>query len=179
MDYGPPGSSVHEVFQARILEWASISNPGDLPVSEIESMSPALQADSLSLCHLRSPEKKRIRENKMPGRQQGECLKIWRCKLENLIHPADQFFCGSCWMYRFIIKPKVNLHIHLFYLPGILQFCILHVSLWSILSQFLWKVCACSLLCTWKNVFQLSQHSLLKRLSLYHYIVFAPLMKIS
>ena len=25
MDYSPPGSSVHEIFQARILEWATIS----------------------------------------------------------------------------------------------------------------------------------------------------------
>ena len=25
MDYSPPGSSVHEVSQARILEWVSIS----------------------------------------------------------------------------------------------------------------------------------------------------------
>ena len=25
MDYSPPGSSVHETFQARTLEWVSIS----------------------------------------------------------------------------------------------------------------------------------------------------------
>ena len=25
MDYSPPGSSVHGIFQARILEWAAIS----------------------------------------------------------------------------------------------------------------------------------------------------------
>ena len=47
MDCSLPGSSVHEVLQARILEWVAIpisrvsSNPG------IEPGSPALQADSL------------------------------------------------------------------------------------------------------------------------------------
>ena len=41
MDYSLPGSSVHEILQARIPEWAAI------PFSGIESKSPALQADSL------------------------------------------------------------------------------------------------------------------------------------
>ena len=30
MDYSPPGSSVHEIFQAIILEWVAISSPGGL-----------------------------------------------------------------------------------------------------------------------------------------------------
>ena len=39
MDYSPPGSSVHGIFQATILEWVAIShfkgsaNPGIKPVS--------------------------------------------------------------------------------------------------------------------------------------------------
>ena len=43
MDCSPPGSSVHGIFQARMLEWVSrdLHNPG------IEPGSPALQADSL------------------------------------------------------------------------------------------------------------------------------------
>ena len=44
MDCSPPGSSVHDIFQARILEWVAIS-PGDLPNSGIEPGFPALQAD--------------------------------------------------------------------------------------------------------------------------------------
>ena len=28
MDYSPPGSSVHEIIQARILEWVAIPFPG-------------------------------------------------------------------------------------------------------------------------------------------------------
>ena len=36
MDCSPPGSSVHETFQARILEWVAISSSGDLPDPGIE-----------------------------------------------------------------------------------------------------------------------------------------------
>ena len=42
-----PGSSVHGVFKARILEWAAISSSGDLPNPGIKPRSPALQADTL------------------------------------------------------------------------------------------------------------------------------------
>ena len=45
MDGSPPGSSVHEVSQTRILEWVAISFSGDLPDSGIETaslVSPAL-----------------------------------------------------------------------------------------------------------------------------------------
>jgi len=47
MDCSPPGSSVHGILQARILEHLPFSSPGDLPDPEIEPRSPALQADSL------------------------------------------------------------------------------------------------------------------------------------
>ena len=42
MDYSLPGSSVHGIFQARILEWIPFPPPGDLPDPEIEPASPAL-----------------------------------------------------------------------------------------------------------------------------------------
>ena len=56
MDCSPPGSSVHGILQARILEWVAISfstqgteifNPGDLLNPGIESRSSELQVDSL------------------------------------------------------------------------------------------------------------------------------------
>ena len=48
LDCSPPGSSVHGILQARILEWVAISLlQGDLPDPGIEPRSPALQADSL------------------------------------------------------------------------------------------------------------------------------------
>ena len=42
MDRSPPGSSVHDIFQARLLEWVAISSSRDLPDSRIEPVSPAL-----------------------------------------------------------------------------------------------------------------------------------------
>jgi len=45
--HGPPGSSVHGILQARILEWVVFPTPGDLPDPGIKPGSPALQADSL------------------------------------------------------------------------------------------------------------------------------------
>ena len=47
MDCSPPGSSVHGILQAGILEWVAIPSPGDLPDPGIKPRSPALQADSL------------------------------------------------------------------------------------------------------------------------------------
>ena len=44
MDCSPPGSSVHGILQARILEWGAISFSRDLPDTGIEPRSPALQA---------------------------------------------------------------------------------------------------------------------------------------
>ena len=51
MDYSPPGSSVHGILQARILEWLAIpfsrgsSDPG------MEPGLPTLQADSEPQCY--------------------------------------------------------------------------------------------------------------------------------
>ena len=47
MDCSPPGSSVHEILQGRILEWVPFSSPGDLPDPWIKPRSPASQVDSL------------------------------------------------------------------------------------------------------------------------------------
>ena len=44
MDCSSPGSSVHGILWARILEWVAT---GDLPNPGIEPGSPALQADSI------------------------------------------------------------------------------------------------------------------------------------
>ena len=47
MDYSPPGSSVHGILQARILEWVVMSPSGDLPDPGIKPRSSTLQEDSL------------------------------------------------------------------------------------------------------------------------------------
>ena len=54
MDCSPPGSSVHRISQARILEWVAMPSSRDLPTPGIEPASPAalaLQADALPLSH--------------------------------------------------------------------------------------------------------------------------------
>ena len=43
MDYSPPGSSVHGILQARILEWVAIS----FSRGSSEPRSPTLQVDAL------------------------------------------------------------------------------------------------------------------------------------
>ena len=52
MDCNPPGSSVHRILQARILEWVAISSP------EIKPRSSALQANYLPLEPPGKPAKK-------------------------------------------------------------------------------------------------------------------------
>ena len=51
VDCSSPGSSVHGILHARILEWVGISLathlPGDLPDPGIEPVSPASQTGSL------------------------------------------------------------------------------------------------------------------------------------
>ena len=47
VDCSPPGSSVHEILQARILKWAAILFSGDLSHPGIKPTSRTLQVDSL------------------------------------------------------------------------------------------------------------------------------------
>ena len=51
-----PGSSVHEIFQARILEWGAISSPRGSFWCRDQSQYLALQANSLPLSYWGSPE---------------------------------------------------------------------------------------------------------------------------
>ena len=47
MDSSPPGSSIHGIFQARILEWVAIAFSSRFPDAGIKPESPTLQADTL------------------------------------------------------------------------------------------------------------------------------------
>ena len=47
MDCNLPGSSMHGILQARILERVSIPSPGDLPDPGMEQEFPTLQVESL------------------------------------------------------------------------------------------------------------------------------------
>ena len=54
----PPGSSVHRIIPARILEWVAISSSRDLPDKGIKPVSPAASAlagEFFALSHVGSP----------------------------------------------------------------------------------------------------------------------------
>jgi len=51
MDYSSPDSSIHGLSQERILDWVSISSSRGFFEPGIQTVSPALQADSLLLRH--------------------------------------------------------------------------------------------------------------------------------
>ena len=55
MDCSLPGSSVHGIFQTRILEWVAISFSRHLPDPEIEPVSSAFQVDLYQVNHKGSP----------------------------------------------------------------------------------------------------------------------------
>ena len=54
MDCSPSGSSVHEILQARILEWTAMLSSRGLTNPGTEPAVSALQADSLPPSHLGS-----------------------------------------------------------------------------------------------------------------------------
>ena len=59
VDCSPPGSSLHGIFQAKILEWVAISSSRGSPDPGIEPaslMSPVLAGVSLPLSHLGRPK---------------------------------------------------------------------------------------------------------------------------
>ena len=60
MDCSLPGSSVHGIFQARILEWLPFSTPGDLPDSGIEAVSPVSSALAGRFFTTAPPEKPKL-----------------------------------------------------------------------------------------------------------------------
>ena len=83
VDCSPPGSSVHGISQARILEWVAIST-GDLPDQGIEPRSPTLQADALTS---EPPGKKPLSTKHIPKHQlrgQGaDTSWAWRISRQN------------------------------------------------------------------------------------------------
>jgi len=56
MDCSPPGSSVHEILQARILKWVGMPLSRGSSKPRDQTHTPALQADSLPLSHQGSPD---------------------------------------------------------------------------------------------------------------------------
>ena len=65
-DWSLPGSSIHEISQAGILEWVAITFSRGSSPSFFQGLNPCFlhwQADSLPLCHLGSPGKQNSTSN--------------------------------------------------------------------------------------------------------------------
>ena len=95
MDCSPPGSSVHGILQARILEWVAMPSSRDLPDPGIKLMSPAspaLWADCLPLSHQGSPDDKLTSNQTFLYR-----LYFWMCK-ENCWKYST--LCPEIWMRK-------------------------------------------------------------------------------
>ena len=80
-DCSPPGSSVHGIFQAVILEWIAIPSPGDLPNLWFESGSPSLHVNSL--------------QSEPIGEPKTVCSFLENLKSELPYHPAIPLL-GTC-----------------------------------------------------------------------------------
>ena len=55
MDHSLPGSSIHGIFQARVLEGLIFSSPRNIPDPELKPRSSALESDALPSEPLRKP----------------------------------------------------------------------------------------------------------------------------
>ena len=69
MDCSPPGSWVHGILQARILEWVAMPSsrdPSDPGIEPTSPMSPALQADSSPLALPGKPLQMPTQSKKLP-----------------------------------------------------------------------------------------------------------------
>ena len=105
MDYSPLGSSVHGILQARILEWAAIPFPGELPDPGIRPASPALAGGFFTteppgkplhpLTHLEkfSPAWKEMYMDL--GESEGIIYRGWLCAILSLCYPQ------ACWIWVF------------------------------------------------------------------------------
>ena len=69
MNYSPPGSSVYEIFQARVLEWVAIAFSRDLSNPGVKPGSPALQEDSFTTWATREAQGKHYAPIKIENKQ--------------------------------------------------------------------------------------------------------------
>ena len=89
MDCSPPGSSVHGILQARILEWVTISYSRESS-ARMEPGSPTLQADSLP--------------SEPPGKPLSESMSfhpvLWEFTLSSVVlfvQKLSMFHCMPLW----------------------------------------------------------------------------------
>ena len=95
MGCSPPGSSSHEISQARILEWVALSfSRGSSPTQGSNLRLMHRQADSLPLSHQGSPTLLwPLRTNLLP----------WPCSIYGTRLPPPSKACNIC--YRLALAP--------------------------------------------------------------------------
>ena len=89
MDYGLPGSSVHDILKARILEWVAISLPqGIFPIQGLNSGLPqaGIKIAERSINNLRYADDTTLMAESVQaqiGKQNvwGRGMAAWKCRL--------------------------------------------------------------------------------------------------
>ena len=113
MDSSPPGSSVHGVFQARIMEWIAISSsresswPSDRIC--ISSVSLQWQADSLPLSHLGSPYLQQVETTLHCSARASLCSGCSCCRAWILGAQAQQFWSMGLVAWRHVESSQTRL----------------------------------------------------------------------
>ena len=96
MDCSPPGSPVHGIFQARILEWLPFPPPGDLPNPRIEPLSllsPALAGRFFTTVPSGKPGVTKNGKDTLPTIKQNTSilLKIFTCSTAHTFEKEMSF----------------------------------------------------------------------------------------
>ena len=85
MDCSLPGSSIHGIFQAIVLEWGAISFSRDPPDPGIEPRSPALQEDALPSA---------TREDKVKVKVTSDSLQPHGLSVPSVEFSRLEYWCG-------------------------------------------------------------------------------------
>ena len=121
MEYSPPGSSVHGILQARILDWVAMASSRDLPDPGIKPASPALQANSLSLNH------QKYRSHQIWSR-------YWYCRTSTF--PATKLLIR----YNASVRPS-DISVAGWFISwtvSTMKEAATHLSCWHIFSEWVW-----------------------------------------
>ena len=142
MDCSPPGSSIHRILQARILEWVATPSTGDLLNRMIKSKSPALAGRFLTT----EPPGKSNSSPLVPGNSRN-WRKVWWERRGKTARPAQTqalqrtraMHSGSSWVTSNIFCLVHTVLIFFFnWLPTFLK--IKRYLLNFVISGFPWKI---------------------------------------
>ena len=82
MDCSPPGSSVHGIFQARVLEWGAIAFSKELPRC-FEKHKQIILSETEHAFHWGTGMKEPQKESRLPNQKETWKLKDIQCKRQS------------------------------------------------------------------------------------------------